>query len=246
MHAGPSFQLSRDAVHIWTMPTQAPEAVVAQFGRVLSEEEAERASRFRFDHLRNLFVITHGVLRHLLGRYLGLDPAGICFIYGDKGKPGVASEADLHFNLTHSDGVAAIAFTAGCQVGMDVEHIRSLADMPQIADQCFSSEEAEELMLLPAGERAGAFFRCWTRKEAYIKAIGDGLSCALDSFRVTLLPEAPPRLVHIGGNRAAADMWTVHDLDLAPEYAAALAYRERPRSLSIFPMLDLSEFDLER
>jgi 4'-phosphopantetheinyl transferase len=242
MHAGSSFQLSRDEVHIWTMQTHAPEATVAQFGRVLAPDEVQRASRFRFNHLRDSFVITHGVLRYLLARYLGLSPARICFVYGDKGKPGVASEANLHFNLTHSDDVAVIAFTTGCQVGIDVEHIRSLADMPQIADQCFSSEEVVELMLLPASEREHAFFRCWARKEAYIKAIGDGLSCALDSFRVTLLPDVPPRLVHIGGDRAAADMWALHDLSVAPDYAAALAYCDRPRSVSIFPILDLSEF----
>jgi 4'-phosphopantetheinyl transferase len=242
MHAGCSFQLANNDVHIWTMPAKASDAVVAQFERVLSEDEAERASRFRFSHLRDSFVITHGVLRYLVGRYLNLDPARICFVYGDKGKPAVSSAANLQFNLTHSEGLAAVAFTAGCQVGMDVEHIRPVAEMQQIADRYFGSEEAAELMLLPENERERAFFRCWTRKEAYIKAIGDGLSCALDSFQVTLLPNMPPRLIHIGGDRIAAEMWSLHDLCVAPEYAAALAYRDRQRSLSIFPIFDLAEF----
>jgi 4'-phosphopantetheinyl transferase len=242
MHAGCSFQLSNNDVHIWTMPAKASDAVVAQFERVLAEDETERASRFRFSHLRDSFVITHGVLRCLLGRYLGLGPARICFVYGDKGKPAVASAANLQFNLTHSDGMAAVAFTTGCQLGIDAEHIRPLADMQPIADRSFGSEEAAELMLLPENERERAFFRCWTRKEAYIKAIGDGLSCALDSFQVTLLPNMPPRLLHIGGDRIAAEMWSLHDLCLAPDYAAALAYRDRQRSLSIFPIPDLAEF----
>ena len=241
MHAGCSSQLSKNDVHIWTMPAKASDAVVAQFERVLSEDEAKRAARFRFSHLRDSFVITHGVLRHLLGRYLSLDPARICFTYGDKGKAAVASADNLQFNLTHSGGIAAVAFATGCQLGMDAEHIRPVEEMQQIANHYFAAEEAAELMLLPESEREPAFFRCWTRKEAYIKAIGDGLSCALDSFQVTLLPNAPPRLIHIGGDRVAAEMWSLHDLGLAPGYAAALAYRDRERSLSIFPVIDLAE-----
>ena len=241
MLAGCSFQLLNNDVHIWTMPAKASDAVVAQFERVLSEDEAQRAARFRFSHLRDSFVITHGVLRHLLGRYLGVDPPRICFSYGDKGKPGVASAANLQFNLTHSGDMAAVAFTTGCQLGIDAEHIRPVEEMQQIANHYFASEESAELMLLPENEREPAFFRCWTRKEAYIKAIGDGLSCALDSFQVTLLPNVPPRLVHIGGDRVAAEMWSLHDLCLSPDYAAALAYRDLPRSLSIFPVPDLAE-----
>lgn len=241
MHAGGSLQLSNNDIHIWTMPTKASDAVVAQFRRVLSEDEAKRAARFRFSHLRDSFVITHGVLRHLLARYLSLDAARICFNYGDKGKPGLASAGNLQFNLTHSGGIAAVAFTTGCQLGIDAEHIRPVEEMQQIANRYFASDEAAELMLLPEDEREAGFFRCWTRKEAYIKAIGDGLSCALDSFQVTLLPNVPPRLVHIEGDRVAAEMWSLHDLSLAPEYVAALAYRDRERSLSIFPVLDLAE-----
>jgi 4'-phosphopantetheinyl transferase len=241
MQAGCSFQLSNNEVHIWTMPTEASDAVVVQFERVLSEDEAKRAARFRFSHLRDSFVITRGVLRHLLGRYLSLEPARLCFSYGDKGKPAVASEGNLQFNLTHSVGIAAVAFTTGCQLGIDAEHIRPVKEMQQIADRNFSAEEATELMRLPESEREPAFFRCWTRKEAYIKAIGDGLSCALDSFQVTLLPNMPPRLIHIGGDSVAAEMWSLHDLCVAPDYASALAYRDRERSVSIFPVSDLAE-----
>jgi 4'-phosphopantetheinyl transferase len=241
MGAGGSFQLSSDEVQIWTMPTNASSGVVAYFEGVLDEDEAKRASRFRFSHLRDSFVITHGVLRYLLGRYLDSSPSRICFTYGDKGKPHVVSEANIHFNLTHSDDMASIAFTLGCEAGVDMEHVRQVEEMQQIADRNFSAEEAAELMLLPENERERAFFRCWTRKEAYIKAIGDGLSCALDSFRVTLLPNMPPRLIHIGGDRVAAEMWSLHDLCLAPDYAAALAYRDRERSVSLFPVPDLAE-----
>src|ERR1700722_7669741 len=173
MHAGCSSQLSNNDVPICTMPAKASDGVVVQFERVLSEDEAKRAARFRFSHLRDSFVITHGVLRHLLGGYLSLDPARICFTYGDKGKPGVASADNLQFNLTHSGGIAAVAFATACQLGMDAEHIRPVEEMQQIANRYFAAEEAAELMLLPDSEREPAFFRFWTRKEGYIKAICD-------------------------------------------------------------------------
>jgi 4'-phosphopantetheinyl transferase len=113
--------------------------------------------------------------------------------------------------------------------------------MQQIAG-FFCLEEATEIMSLPPSERERAFFRCWTRKEAYIKAIGDGLSAPLDGFRVTVLPNAPAHFVHLGRGTTDTGAWTLHDLCLAPDYAAALAYRDRQRPLSIFPIVDLAEF----
>jgi 4'-phosphopantetheinyl transferase len=233
--------LGRD-VHIWTICPRASEDVVAQFKRMLVSEETERASRFRFSHLHDSFVISRGVLRCLLGRYLDQDPASIGLVYGIKGKPALASTGDLQFNLTHSNNMAAIALTTGCQIGIDLEYRRPVADMQAIANHNFCLEEAEEILSLSPNERELAFFNCWTRKEAYIKAVGDGLSCALDSFRVSLKSAAPARIIHIAGDRVAAERWMLHDLRLAPDYTAALAYRDRQRSLSVFSMADLSEF----
>jgi 4'-phosphopantetheinyl transferase len=241
MQTGSSFQLSTLDAHIWTIPTKTSDAVVGRLERILARDEIDRASRFRFGYLRDSFVIARGFLRCLLGQYLNLDPASICFSYGDKGKPVLCSGSTLQFSLTHSNGIAAIALTSGCQIGVDLEHVRRMNDMQQIADRYFCSEEAAEIMSLSSEERARAFFCCWTRKEAYIKAIGDGLSCPLDSFRVTVRPNADARLIHIGGNRATAKMWTLQDLNLATGYAAAVAYRDRHRSLSIFPMTAASE-----
>ncbi|HEY3988790.1 MAG TPA: 4'-phosphopantetheinyl transferase superfamily protein [Acidobacteriaceae bacterium] len=224
------------------MASTASEALVAALERVLATEEAERASRFRFSHLRESYITTHGILRCLLGRYLDLDPAGICFVYSARGKPALDSAGGLQFNLTHSDSMAAIALTTGCPLGIDMEHTRPLADIEQIAGQYFCPEETAEILSLPLGERERAFFSCWTRKEAYIKAIGDGLSCGLDSFRVSVQPDAPARLIHIGGDTVAPGSWSLHNLSLAPDYAAALAYQDRPRTISIFPLHNLSEF----
>jgi 4'-phosphopantetheinyl transferase len=230
-----------DAIHIWTLPTQAADAVVAKFEQVLASNEIERASRFRFPHLRDSFVIRHGVLRHLLGRYLQLNPAKVLFDYGPNGKPGLNPATGPQFNMTHSAGMAAIALGTDCQIGIDLERIRPLPEMQHIASSYFCPEEVAEIAFLPQHEREPAFFRCWTRKEAYVKAIGEGLSAPLNSFRVTLQADAPARLVHLGGDATAASGWTLHDLNLAPDCTAALAYSGRPRSLSIFQLDDPAE-----
>ena len=234
-----SFQLSTRDVHVWIVPTKASDVELDYFESVLAKDELDRASRFRFRYLRDAFVLTRGSLRLLLGRYLDLDPASICFSYGDKGKPALSSGDTLQFNLTHSNGMAAIALTSGCPIGVDMEHLRSIDDMQQLAERYFCPEEAAEIMALPPNDRQRAFFFCWTRKEAYIKTIGDGLSCSLDSFRVTVRPDADARLIHIGGDRTAAAMWTMHNLALA-DYAVTVAYRDRARPLSIFPMIAAS------
>lgn len=242
MIAGCSFELSGRDVHVWILRTGASDAVAAKFEPVLVSDERDRAARFRFDHLRQSFVITRGALRCLLGRYLGLDPASIRFNYGSKGKPALAATAGIEFNMTHSGGLAAFAFTVGCQIGVDLEQIRPLTETQDIANRFFCSEEAAEIMSLPPSERERAFFCCWTRKEAYIKAIGDGLSAPLDEFRVTLQPNEPAQFIHLAHDTNAAKAWTLHDLCLASDYAAALAYRDRQRSLSVFPIVDPAEF----
>ena len=237
-----SLRLVADEVHIWTMPTQAPEPVVTELERVLSRDELKRASRFRFPHLTDAYVITHGALRLLLARYLDRDPAGISFENGIQGKPAVSKNRQFDFNLTHSEGMAVVAVTTGCALGIDLERLRSIPDIEEIAGRYFCPEEAAEILPLAPAERDRAFFRCWTRKEAYIKAIGDGLSCPLDSFQVTIQADMPARLVHIAGDRAAAARWTLHDLSLASDYIAALAYPDRQRAVSVFRISDLAAF----
>jgi 4'-phosphopantetheinyl transferase len=236
-----SFEFSGREVHVWTLHIEASHAVATTFEPVLSADEKDRAAHFRFDHLRHSFVTVRGALRYLLGRYLDLHPARILFNYGLKGKPALASDASIEFNLTHSGDMAAFAFTVGCQIGVDVEQIRPLTEAQDIANRYFCSEESAEMMSLPPNERERAFFFCWTRKEAYIKAIGDGLSAPLHEFRVTLQPNEPARLIHLAHDKEAARAWTLHDLRLDSNYAAALAYRDRQRPLSIIPIVDPRE-----
>ena len=133
------------------------------------------------------------------------------------------------------------ACTIGCKVGVDIEQIRGLRDMQSIAGRFFCSEEATELMSLIADQRELGFYLCWTRKEAYIKAMGDGLSARLDSFRVTLRPGQPARFIHLADGSSSAEEWTLHDLQLAPNYAAALAYHDMERPVVLSPVIDAAE-----
>lgn len=240
MGADFSLDLPASDIHVWTLPLGVSDGVPAMFEQVLNQDETDRAARFCSTTLRDSFVIAHGALRYLLGRYLSLHPADIRFIYGPKGKPALASAGPLQFNMAHSGDLAVIAFTVDCEIGVDVEHIRPLADMRHIADRFFCREEAAEIESLPEPGRTRAFFRCWTRKEAYIKAIGAGLSAPLDSFRVSVQPGAPAALVHLDHDAIAAAAWTLQDLPLASEYAAAIAYRDRPRALRVFPIIHLA------
>ncbi|HEX6770439.1 MAG TPA: 4'-phosphopantetheinyl transferase superfamily protein [Acidobacteriaceae bacterium] len=235
------FCLSSDLIHVWVLPVAAPASQLQKFEKALGKDETERASRFRFDHLRDAYVLTRGALRHLLSRYLDCEPSGICFRYGDGGKPELWPPANLHFNLSHSNGLAVVAVASECPIGIDLECLRPLADMQEIAGRYFCPEEAVELLALAPPLQQRAFFSCWTRKEAFIKAIGDGLACPLDSFRVSFLPDLDARLIHINNDAAAAEKWMLHDLPIAPGCVAALAYSAARRSVSIFHVRTLDE-----
>lgn len=229
----PPLELEGRAIHLWTVAVDADATLSEQYETILAPEERSRAARFRFAHLRRSFCIVRGALRILLGRYLHVPPADIAFAYGAKGKPALAASSGLDFNLSHSGGWAVLAFTRGCEIGVDLEQMRPLADRQNIAARYFCPAEAAELEDLPAAQREHAFFLCWTRKEAYIKATGDGLAASLNAFQVSLKPGERARMVHIAGDPDAAQEWTLHDLDLAPGCAAALAYRDAERPLAL-------------
>jgi 4'-phosphopantetheinyl transferase len=233
-----SFELGGRIIHVWCVGTDVSPTVAAQFEHLLAPEEKRRAARFRFHHLQCSFVVARGALRVLLGRYLRVHPASIQFNHGPKGKPAVTGSSPVEFNASRSGALALFAFTVGCEIGVDLEQVHSLSDAQSIADRFFCSDEAADLMSLPSNERERAFFLCWTRKEAYVKAIGDGLSSPLDAFRVTLRPHEPARFVHIAQDANAAKAWKLYDLQVAPNYAAALAYRDKLRPVSVFPVID--------
>ena len=214
-------QLPRDEVHCWYVDLDVPPEMEAGLYATLAGAERSRSARFRFDRDRRRFVVAHGVLRGLLARYLGTHPSQVHFVRNALGKPelGPGFGRRLKFNLSHSADLAAIA-VAHADVGVDVESIRSQPELAEIARSHFSAAEVEQLNRLPSHLRAEAFFRCWTRKEAQVKARGEGL----DALPLTTDPVRAPRDPH----GASADIgperrWSLHALQPAPGYVGALA-----------------------
>lgn len=217
--------LETGTVHVWRISLDQPFESDQHFRRMLEPDEINRASRFHFEKHRNHFIVARGFLRSVVARYLEMRPEALRFSYGAYGKPALASEHLLRFNLSHSHEVALLAVTLDAELGVDVEHIRADFASEEIARRFFSRAEVEVFNALPQEEQVAAFFRCWTRKEAYIKAIGKGLSQALDAFDVTLAPDAAPALLRASDDDASR--WLLRNVDVGEGYAGALAV-ERP------------------
>jgi 4'-phosphopantetheinyl transferase len=235
-------ELSVRDIDVWTVQLSLPDIVVDRCFVILSPDEKARAERFVFEHHRRAYVLSRGILRALLSHYVSLPSADLQFSYKSKGKPYLLEFADqIGFNCSHSDGMALYAITRCCDLGVDIEKIRPLQDMEQIAQCFFCPEELCELLSLTPAEREVAFFRCWSRKEAYIKAVGDGLSIPLNAFCVTLTPGDPAGFVQIGNDRKLASEWTLHELPAIPGYAAAIAYHDTPRPICWKPVVTVTE-----
>jgi 4'-phosphopantetheinyl transferase len=227
---------------VWIVRLDASERHFMEALSWLSLDETARAERFHFEKHRRAFVLGRAALRGLLGRYLGLPAAQISFAYGPKGKPALAdATTPLRFNASNSGDLAVVAVAEGCELGVDVEQLRPVPEIESIAARFFAPEESAELLELPEASRSQGFFNCWTRKEAYIKAVGDGLSAPLDSFRVTLRPDVPARMLCLAGSTEAAQNWTLHEFVPVPGYAGALAYQDRPRPLLVEPLVTAEE-----
>lgn len=218
--------LDAASVHVWMAELAALEPWSARLYGVLDRTERERAGRFRFERDCVRFGLSHGWVRLLLGQYLRRDPSRVRLGVSALGKPFVqedAPEPPLQFSLSHSGELAVLAVARGRPVGADVEAILPERATPEIAARFFSPEEAQGLGRLPQERRAEAFFRCWTRKEAYVKARGDGLSRRLDRFSVSLGAEATPSLRPCGAGEEEAAGWSLRDLAPPAGYAGAVA-----------------------
>lgn len=217
-----ALELPPGHLHIWRVPQNVSDAVLARYWPILAADEQARANRFHFARDKNRYVVARAVLRLLIGRYLSQPPEQISFTYSEYGKPAIPGQR-LQFNVSHSGGLAMMAFCLDAEVGIDVEKKRPLTDGEQIAERFFSASEVAVFKSLSDAQRNEAFFNCWTRKEAYIKAIGEGLSCPLDVFDVTLAPGEPARLLRIRGSAAAAAAWSLFSLEPAEGFGAAVA-----------------------
>jgi len=207
-------------LHVWRLRVDRGAAAALPVRDLLSAAERERAARFHLERDAVCFTLCRARLRLLLGRAIGVDAAAVRFEYGAAGQPLLAGGSGPCFSVSHSGAFALIAISAGGRVGVDLERIRSRADCDVAA--YFSEDEVRRLRSLPPDDRERAFFRCWTRKEAYLKARGDGLGFGLQRFAVTLGPAEPPRLLWVRGEPGEARRWDLRDLPVDPAYSAAI------------------------
>ncbi|HYP28119.1 MAG TPA: 4'-phosphopantetheinyl transferase superfamily protein [Blastocatellia bacterium] len=213
-------------VHVWRIELDRAPARVEDLSHVLSPDEEHRAARFYFQKDRDHYTVARASLRLILALYLEKDPKELTFSYSPYGKPSLASrdpDKDLRFNLSHSGHLALAGVTFGLDIGIDVERVREDFASEEIAQRFFSAREVACLRSLPEGGRAQAFFHCWTRKEAYIKARGEGLSMPLDKFDVAFAPGEAPALLGTRIDPREVERWSILDIAIDPGYAAALA-----------------------
>lgn len=208
-----ALHLAAREVHSWCVPLDVPPDAYDILHASLSCEERTRSARFRSEQDRRRFVVAHGALRGLLGRYLGIHPGQVRLVADASGKPELSPEfgSRLRFNLSHSAGLALIAIAADADIGVDVEYVRPSPEYADIARDFFSAEEVQQLTGFPDHLDAEAFLRCWTQKEAYVKARGEGLAIPLSSFSVPHVPGA----------------WSLYTLQPAPGYVGALAIERK-------------------
>jgi 4'-phosphopantetheinyl transferase len=223
-------RLKQDEVHVWRFGLSLPPARLKASMCTLAQDELRRAERFHFQRDRDHFIIARAWLRAILARYLGIGADQLRFEYSAYGKPELTRDLlfdDTRFNISHSHGLALLAITRGRQVGVDLEMIRpGLAD-ETIAEHFFSPMEVRTLRSLPRHQQNEAFFNCWTRKEAFIKAKGEGLSMPLNLFDVTLVPGERAALLKTRGDPDEANRWLLREISPAPGFVGAVAAEGR-------------------
>lgn len=219
------YELPLDEVHVWRASLEQSQRCMAAFAEVLNSSERTRAERYHFEVDYKRSVIGRGLSRVLLAHCLGETPDSLRFETNAFGKPALTrqSSPSLQFNVSHSGEWVLVALSFGRALGVDVECIRESTATDKIAERFFSPAECRSLAALPEVTRVSAFFACWTRKEAYLKARGDGLSLALDRFDVAFEPDAEPRLLETRHDPGDAGRWMLRDLSPWPGHRAAVA-----------------------
>ncbi|MEH1767420.1 4'-phosphopantetheinyl transferase HetI [Nostoc sp.] len=212
------FTLLPDEIHVWRIDLNQPESQLQNLAATLSSDEMARAERFYFQEHRQRFIAGRGILRTILGRYLGIKPSQVEFNYQQRGKPVLAdtfADSGLEFNLSHSQGLGLCAVNCTRPIGVDLEYIRLMSDIEALAKRFFLPREYEKLRSLSPNQQQEVFFRYWTCKEAYLKATGDGLS-QLEQIEVSLTPTEPAKL-------EISEDWSLFELVPANNYVAAVA-----------------------
>jgi 4'-phosphopantetheinyl transferase len=215
--------LSHGDIHLWLLDLDEHPEFQRDHYALLPHDERIRADRMATEALFARHVAAHGCLRLVLADYLGVPPASIEFVLSANGKPRLSSAlgSRLSFNLSHSEGVAIIGITSRAEIGVDTEGLRPLPDRLAIARNSFTLSESSQLAAMTDADSTLAFLRCWTLKEAFVKATGDGLSIPLNSFEISMDPESPPRLLYLSGGSPAD--WSFHYFEPRTGYLAAAA-----------------------
>ena len=222
---GSSRNLEANEVQLWRLDLKAAAWGVEKWKLILSDDERTRAARYHREIDRQYFTTTRATLRQILGSYLNVDPRALRFAYSAKEKPslgGPEASSGIEFNISHSGNLALLGFARQREIGVDVEQIRRDFDTGQIAARFFSAAEQRQLAALPEQQRSEAFFLCWTRKEAYIKATGKGLSLPLHEFDVSLAPKEQNALLATRPDPQERTKWVMRDIAVPGEYAAAI------------------------
>ncbi|MFY9555865.1 MAG: 4'-phosphopantetheinyl transferase superfamily protein [Blastocatellia bacterium] len=229
--------LSRKQVHLWRLPLNLGGPDLHRLQQTLASDERARAERFYFERDRRRFIAARGQLRMILGRYVGVSPRALVISYGARGKPFLGrmfGTGAIKFNLSHSAELALVAVSQDRDIGVDLEEVRALDDAERIAERFFAPRENAALLEVPEAVRTEAFFCCWTLKEAYVKATGDGLARPTESFEVSFAPSKHTRLLSVEGDSREASRWSL--VGLAPErgYIGALAVEGHGWTVSLF------------
>lgn len=221
-----SESLKGDQVHLWKISLKADNIDIQEYFGLLSRAEKDQTTKFYFIEDRNRFIIRRGVLRVLLSRYLNNSPEFIIFELGEFNKPQLAiagNDAKINFNLSFSKNLALIGVTLAKNIGVDIEFMENKKDLEAISKRYFSTGEIQELSRLPKDKFLEGFYNCWTRKEAFIKGVGQGLQFPLDKFVVSLIPGEPTRLLQVEDNLQEPSKWTIVSIFPASGFAAAVA-----------------------
>lgn len=228
--------LPAEEIHVWCRPLDFPCSSLGVYEELLSADERERAARYRFDQSKTEYILTRATLRALLASYLDKSPRSIEFSFSGQGKPSLATpDADLFFNVSHTDGLAALAFARGREIGVDVEKLRPECEAQKLAERFFSDSERQFLSRLSGRALHESFFRCWTRKEAFIKAKGGGLSIPLDQFDVAIAEHQPAALLGTRPDPGEVGRWRLYDLSVGNGYAGAVAVSAAELAAPVFP-----------
>lgn len=214
-------QLKESQVHIWRANLALLIPKIEQLTTYLSADEIARASKFRFDVHKNRFIAARGILRQLLGNYLQLSPSSIVFNYSDRGKPQLAQDTALQFNISHSQDYALFGFTLNHLIGVDLEYQKSMPDAIKIAQRFFSPREFQMLQATTRENQSKLFFQLWTFKEAYLKAIGTGISGSLANAEIAFDQTKAPYLWQLPADSATP--WSLYSCDPDPNYLGAIA-----------------------